>query len=69
MKENYTSGWLTTPSFGAGTANTEFEVLSGMSLEYFGPGEYPFTTIMRETTSESVAYDLKDYGYLHSCDT
>lgn len=63
MKENYTSGWLTTPSFGAGTANTEFEVLSGMSLEYFGPGEYPFTTIMRETTSESVAYDLKDYGY------
>ena len=63
MKGNYTSGWLTTPSFGAGTANTEFEVLSGMSLEYFGPGEYPFTTIMRETTSESVAYDLKDYGY------
>ena len=63
MKENYTSGLLTTPSFGAGTANTEFEVLSGMSLEYFGPGEYPFTTIMRETTSESVAYDLKDYGY------
>lgn len=63
MKKNYTSGYLTTPSFGAGTANTEFEVLSGMSLEYFGPGEYPFTTIMRETTSESVAYDLKDYGY------
>ncbi len=63
LKENYTSGWLTTPSFGAGTANTEFEVLSGMSIEYFGPGEYPFTTIMRETTSESVAYDLKDYGY------
>ncbi len=63
MKENHTSGYLTTPSFGAGTANTEFEVLSGMSLEYFGPGEYPFTTIMRETTSESVAYDLKDYGY------
>lgn len=63
MKENYTSGYLTTPSFGAGTANTEFEVLSGMSLEYFGPGEYPFTTIMRETTSESAAYDLKDYGY------
>ena len=26
MKKNYTSGYLTTPSFGAGTANTEFEV-------------------------------------------
>lgn len=63
LKENYTSGWLTTPSFGAGTANTEFEVLSGMSLEYFGPGEYPFTTVMRETAAESVAYNLKEYGY------
>lgn len=29
MKENYTSGWLTTPSFGAGTANTEFEASLG----------------------------------------
>lgn len=63
LKENYSSGYLTTPSFGAGTSNTEFEVLTGMSLDYFGPGEYPYTTILRETTGESVAYDLKDYGY------
>ncbi len=63
LKENYSSGYLLTPSFGAGTANTEFEVLTGMSMDYFGPGEYPYTTIMRETTSESAAYDLKDYGY------
>ncbi len=63
LKDNYTSGWLTTPSFGAGTANTEFEVLSGMSLEYFGPGEYPYTTVMQETATESVANDLKTYGY------
>jgi phosphoglycerol transferase MdoB-like AlkP superfamily enzyme len=63
LKENYSSGYLLTPSFGAGTSNTEFEVLTGMSMDYFGPGEYPYTTIMRETTSESVAYDLKDYGY------
>ena len=32
-------------------------------MDYFGSGEYPYTTIMRETTSESAAYDLKDYGY------
>ncbi len=63
LKENYSSGYLLTPSFGAGTSNTEFEVLTGMSMDYFGPGEYPYTTIMRETTNESVAYDLKDYGY------
>jgi hypothetical protein len=63
MKENYSSGLLTTPSFGAGTSNTEFEVLTGMSMDYFGPGEYPYTTILRETTDESVANDLKPYGY------
>lgn len=63
MKENYTSGILTVPSFGAGTANTEFEVNTGMSMDFFGPGEYPYTTILRETTGESVAYDLKEMGY------
>lgn len=63
MKENYSSGFLTTPSFGAGTANTEYEVNTGFSLANFGPGEYPYTTIMRKTTSESVANDLKEYGY------
>ena len=63
LKETCTSGKMYVPSVGAGTANTEFEVLTGMSLDYFGPGEYPYTTILRETTGESVAYDLKDYGY------
>lgn len=63
MKEKYSSGWLTTPSFGAGTANTEFEVNTGMSVEYFGPGEYPYTTVLRKTATESIANDLKPYGY------
>ena len=39
LKKNYSSGFLTVPSIGAGTANTEFEVLSGMSLDFFGMGE------------------------------
>lgn len=63
LMENYTSGYLTVPSVGAGTANTEFEVLSGMSLQFFGPGEYPYKTILQESTAESVAYDLKELGY------
>ena len=36
LMENYSSGYLTVPSVGAGTANTEFEVISGMSLQFFG---------------------------------
>ncbi len=63
LKENYTSGYLNVPSFGAGTANTEFEVLTGMNLDFFGPGEYPFSTILREETCESMAYNLRELGY------
>lgn len=63
LKENYTSGFLTVPVVGAGTANTEFEVLTSMSLDYFGTGEYPYKTILREKTCESISYNLKNLGY------
>ena len=57
------SGFLSVPSVGAGTANTEFESITGMSLRYFGPGEYPYKSILKETTCESVPYVLKNLGY------
>lgn len=63
LKENYSSGFLTVPSIGAGTANTEFEVLSGMSLDFFGLGEYPYKTILQKESCETVATDLKSLGY------
>ena len=63
LKEQFSSGFLSVPSIGAGTANTEFETISGMNLEYFGPGEYPYKTILRKTTAESIPYDLKQIGY------
>lgn len=63
LKERYTSGYLSVPSIGGGTANTEFEVLTGMSLDYFGPGEYPYKTILQQSTCESIAYNLKELGF------
>ena len=62
MKE-YSSGYYKVPSVGAGTANTEFESITGMSLHYFGPGEYPYKSILKETTCESAPYVLKNLGY------
>ena len=50
MFENYSSGYFKVPSVGAGTANTEFEVLTGMNLRYFGPGEYPYKTCLLYTS-------------------
>lgn len=62
MKE-YSSGYYKVPSVGAGTANTEFESITGMSMHYFGPGEYPYKSILKETTCESAPYVLKELGY------
>ena len=61
--EEYTSGYLTVPVVGAGTANTEFEVLTGMSMRYFGAGETPYKGILKEKTCESAAFDLRKLGY------
>ena len=63
LMENYSSGAFKVPSVGAGTANTEFETISGMNMRYFGPGEYPHKTILKKTTCDSVPYALKSIGY------
>lgn len=63
LSEEYSSGYFKVPSVGAGTANTEFEVLTGMSMRYFGPGEYPYKTILKKTQAESAATALKKFGY------
>lgn len=63
LRDEYTSGFLTVPSVGAGTANTEFEVLSGMSLDFMGMGEYPYNTILRDQACETAVWDLKSLGY------
>ena len=63
LEQNYSSGYLTVPVVGAGTANTEFEVLTGLSMQYFGTGEYPYKTILKQTDCESIASDLSNIGY------
>ncbi len=59
IRSEYSSGYLSVPCFGAGTANTEFEVQTGINIDDFGPGEYPYRTVMQSKTCESAAYDLK----------
>lgn len=51
------------PVYGAGTINTEFEVITGMNMDYFGTGEYPYRSILHKTTCDSVAYWLKERNY------
>ena len=63
LSKEYTSGRFTVPACGAGTANTEFEVLTGISAKFFGPGEYPYKGKLRKETLENMAYVLKSHGY------
>ena len=62
LSKEYTSGLYTVPTIGAGTVNTEFETLTGMSLRYFGAGEYPYKGVLKDRTCESIAYVLEDLG-------
>ena len=61
--KGYSSGQLSMPSYGAGTANSEFELITGMNLDHFGAAEYPYKTVLQNTTTESMATVLKNYGY------
>ena len=63
LYKKYTSGSFTVPACGAGTANTEFEVLTGISAKFFGPGEYPYKGKLRKKTLENMAYIAKSHGY------
>ena len=63
LMKTYSSGFFRVPVVGAGTVNTEFECITGMSLHYFGAGEYPYKTILQEQPCESIPYVLKDLGY------
>ncbi len=63
LSEEFSSGLLAVPALGGGTANTEFEVITGMSTDFFGTGEFPFNTIVSKKAIPSLAYTLKDLGY------
>lgn len=60
----FPTGLLYVPTIGGGTANTEFEIISGLSLDFFAAGEYPYNTILQSTACETMCYNLKDYGYV-----
>lgn len=63
LRSEYPSGLVSVPSFGAGTANTEVELIIGMNIEDFGTGEYPYKTIFNKQVCESTAFNLRELGF------
>ena len=63
LLEKCPTGELYVPTIGGGTANVEFEVMSGMNMDFFGAGETPYNTIIQEVTCETIANTLRSHGY------
>lgn len=63
LKGDFPSGYLTVSSVGGGTANTEFEIMTGISLSHFSIGEYPYLTMLTTKPCESIMRNLSEYGY------
>ena len=55
-------GQVAVSVYGAGTCNTEFEVLTGNSLAFVGAGKYPYQMFDRSKTA-NLARQFKEQGY------
>ena len=63
LKDDGISGFLQVAHIGGGTANVEFEFLTGMNLNHFGLGEFPYTTVLKNRACETLAANLKTLDY------
>lgn len=51
------------PSFGGQTANVEFELLTGLSMNFLAPGSTPYTGRMGNLPTPSIPHVLSGLGY------
>ena len=62
LKENTVKGKVHVSVFGGGTANSEYEFLTGNTMAFFPPYNAPFNTNVKKTTPSLVRL-LKEQGY------
>lgn len=62
LQQSYTSGVMLSPVYGGGTANTEFEVLTGFSTQFFPQGVTPYVQYIHKPLNALPAI-LKYQGY------
>ena len=63
IKENTIKGWTQVPVFGAGTANTEWEFLTGHSMHFLPAGSTPYSNNGLTDSYASIVSNLKNVGY------
>ena len=63
IQENTVKGWTQVPVFGAGTANTEWEFLTGHSMQFLPAGSTPYSNYGLTDSYASIVSNLKKIGY------
>lgn len=63
VQENTVKGWTQVPVFGAGTANTEWEFLTGHSMHFLPAGSTPYSNNGLTDSYASIVSNLKRIGY------
>lgn len=61
--KNYTSGIAKVPTVGGGTARSEFEFITGLSLKYMKDGIIPHNTILKDEPYMSSIYAVRKNNY------
>lgn len=62
LAENFPSGWLLSPQYGGGTANVEFEVLTGNSMRFLPQGSVAYNQFFTHEV-DSLASIAARQGY------
>lgn len=62
LKENTVRGYVNASVLGGGTANSEFEVLTGSSMGFLPTGYYPYRQCIVKPIPSLIS-DMKDLGY------
>ncbi|MDF2961644.1 MAG: sulfatase [Paenibacillus sp.] len=62
LQEKYTNGKMLSPQFGGGTANVEFEVLTGNSMRFVEEDTIAYETVVKQDV-DSLAGILSRQGY------
>lgn len=62
LQQEHGTSSVISPSHGGGTCNTEFEVLTGLSMSFLPRGSLPYQQYIRQTLP-SLPHIFKDHGY------
>lgn len=62
LQENVIKGYVYSSVFGGNTANSEYEFLTGDSIEFYADGSIPYIRIFKEN-KYSIVSNLKSLGY------